>query len=103
MTVSSGHRDRLVVGEFLNLFTDAPAIAQQRQGISTTMCNLAILYVTMENRMDKAELLAQNAIDAEESTLPRNHPDLATSYEALGIVLAAEGKRSEAKIAFVKA
>lgn len=79
------------------------SLAQQRPGISTTMCNLAILYVTMGNHLDKAESLAQNAIEAEKSTLPPNHPDLATSYEALGTVLAAEAKRSEAKIAFSKA
>lgn len=79
------------------------SLAQQRPGVASTMCNLAILYVARGSDLSNAESLARNAIQAEEQALPPNHPDLATSYDALGTVLAAENKVHDARWAFQRA
>jgi tetratricopeptide (TPR) repeat protein len=78
-------------------------LAQQRPGIASTMANLAIVYVASGGDLSKAESLVLRAIDAEKHTLPSDHPDLATSYEALGTVLEAENRAGDAKLALGKA
>jgi tetratricopeptide (TPR) repeat protein len=79
------------------------SLAQQRPGIASTMCNLAMLYVARGGGLRNAESLARKAIEAEKQTLPLEHPDLATSYEALGTVLAAENEVHDARLAFQEA
>jgi tetratricopeptide (TPR) repeat protein len=79
------------------------SVAQERPGISSTMCNLALLYVARKEKLNEAELLVHRAIQAQEQSLPKGHPDLAISFEALGKVLTAEGSFKNAENAFESA